>query len=552
MKRMIGQIIVGLAVLSAGIAGTAMAGKDGTRGGGKAVLEGYHFALPDLLDPKSCKWVHGSDLLDGTLDGLDIPAVPEAKATLAKIAALDWYFEVALEREIRSLDFCFTTYLRPYITEDDPRFSHMTPYYFSNQVQAGIRDEGFVFANLPVFKQMDSTTRVFFLIHETMHSFVDMDDHLHNTHVRYFDNALSRVDSGEIRSRSLLHAAMQGNNIQFPLTVDALDKDRDLITFILEDANQRRDTIIDSPDLGRLLAPTSYPSASLLAENDASRLLQVESDPMDVLLGDFCETVDRGVIEKVATDPATASLAYPDFCLAKLGDRASARDAAYLTELSANAQSIQEKASQDQADAKKASEAQSLLQVIYDQLSQKKVVMHSLRISISPSAALFSTRGMDSRTWVPVTSLFAANANTFDQLSAQARTISETIVLLAKAGQIDKAIALTSGNPEFYSAFGIVQSLQQLDALKPAVADEKPTARQALQDLFKGFWSQTADRIQAATDSETAQKFVQSFDTSKLGYTIDLENPDDTYQFAPANQNQTQTQSYSGSNYVQY
>ena len=482
---------------------------EGTRGGGKAVFDGTHFELPDLLDPTACDWVTGDDLLDGTLDGLDIQPVQQIKPTLSRIAALDWYFALDLERQIRSLRFCFTRFLKPFITEDDPRFRHMTPVYFSNQVQAGVRDGGFVFVERDIYngtgvykdKGMLAATRVSFIIHETMHSYVDMNDRLHNTHVKTMVAALHKVDTGDIRSRRLLHAAMQGNALQFPLNVDSLDSDRDFLTFLFEDEKARRERILDGDDLSPILNPPRYPAQSLMLAEDAAVLENAERDLVDTALGGFCETVDRPVITRITDDPAESSLDLATVCLSTLGSRVTESDYAFLMSRVNHTQRVDQ---------------------FFSDLAAKQAQSREGRILVSAATAWLSESGTDSRKNLPAIELRPVTSDSFTEISSYSRAFTEMLVLMAQHGQIDQAIAMTAGDQRFYAAFTLLPLLKQIDAINPYIPREKPLAKQGLINVFTAYWSETLRQVSGAGGAAAASRLAGSLDPSKLGYAVSV------------------------------
>ncbi|MFK8137222.1 MAG: hypothetical protein AB8E15_02575 [Bdellovibrionales bacterium] len=191
--------------------------------------------LYDLVSKYTCDWKTGEQVINEN---------PEYVRLLKKVSLLDWYFARDFLEETKSLMFCFTDSLLP-----------VFQYYRTNPDHRETRKGAFRLGNNVYWDKsngLSSTSKSLLIVHEVMHSYIDMDWLFELRYVRLTSmvKSFQRVATGEIDTRRKLHIQMIGNEILFPLEVDLLDRSRDQLEFLLAPVKIRAELILgaDRPE----------------------------------------------------------------------------------------------------------------------------------------------------------------------------------------------------------------------------------------------------------------------------------------------------------------
>lgn len=193
----------------------------GGRGGGNVIDVDSTPYLMDLVSRAVCDWKKGSEF---------VSELPELQNALKKLSRLDWYFAHDLEQEIGALSFCMTGEL--YTVNPYDRFSIVRRPVGEKVRQAAYRLDENAYIDSEIFNRMNAENRAMLIVHETMHSYLDMRTHERGLKLRSMVKVIDQVRKGEIVTRAKLHFAMEKNEILFPTSVEALDGKKDVLMFL--------------------------------------------------------------------------------------------------------------------------------------------------------------------------------------------------------------------------------------------------------------------------------------------------------------------------------
>jgi hypothetical protein len=193
----------------------------GGRGGGNVIDVDSTPYLMDLVSRAVCDWKKGSEF---------VAELPELRNALNKLARLDWYFAHDLEQEIGTLSFCMTGPLYSVNPYDRDSLVRRPMGELVKQVAYRLYENAYV--DTEIFEKMNAENRAMLIVHETMHSYLDMGTFERGLKLRSMVKAIDKVTKGEIVTRAKLHLAMEKNEIIFPTSVEALEGKRDVLMFL--------------------------------------------------------------------------------------------------------------------------------------------------------------------------------------------------------------------------------------------------------------------------------------------------------------------------------
>jgi hypothetical protein len=295
MKKNLAVIGVICAISGLSYMGQAHASGSGVRGGGQIVDVDTNPQLADLVTKAVCdEWVTGEDL---------VKAHPAFESEIiAPLQVLDWYFADAILNEARNLRFCMTGPLYT-IAPVDWGVPVLPPDQSQvRQIAYRINDEVYMDEALFDAPNMSERTRAYVLLHEAMHSFFPMDVVGRQLKLRTMVKDISKVESGEIKTRRAIHDEMTNNDVDFPLTVTLLDPSRAQIEFLLEPTDlqgqdlvglKEIDSILDLPNttIDELASWDSYyirstGTGQIVAQAYLSRMISNDISEFKALLTD--------------------------------------------------------------------------------------------------------------------------------------------------------------------------------------------------------------------------------------------------------------------------
>jgi hypothetical protein len=465
----------------------ALTSMEGTRGGGETVSENGAPVLRDVVDPATCQYFSGDDILSQN---------PMVAQILAKVSALDWYYAFDFQRQMRSLDYCLTSDLLRVNTADNPADQITDPNSVGPTEQAGIRSGNDVFLEKSIYTAMSPENRALLLIHETMHSYLPLDAVRRNFKLRSMVNSISDVYAGRIATRSALHVAMSQNSIEFPLSVDRLDPIKDFVLLVIADEPTERSILMSIANVDTLLS-TKSPDPSTLTDQDAATFATLATDRNGEIMDPICEAKDKPLVAKLAGEAKSF-----DPAMVCLADTAVRSDAAFVKFLV------------DHANLNRS------IQKAYQELASATISLQDYRIMISADVSGISATQKDSRTIRPMTELLPVSSSTENLLGSEFRGAIEGLALYAKVGNTAAAIAQTGKSPLFYQAFSVQPLLAQITALQGADPDEQALAKQVIPEVYSAFIQQLLNRVTAVAGADAAAQIQQSINFSQLGFTL--------------------------------
>jgi hypothetical protein len=481
--------------------GMAARASEGTRGGGQVVRVNDRWVLRDIIDPTTCRDAFGDDVF---------AQVPRMREVLDRVAMLDWYLAMDLEREMKALDYCFTNFLSPVRTEDYPWYRISTVSVGNGRMAAvrfgrGVYFEDRIFQEMKRFDELhpnEEPTLAFLMLHETLHSYLWLHDPMRNQHLRNMGRVLHDVYTGDIRTRANLHLPMRKNAVEFPREVTKLDPNRAYVEFAAGKPETRRNIILRVRDLQAFLEPKALESSWLLAQ-DFEAIAALGRDLYGSALREYCLNQDREVITSVSNRPEVKSF---DLALLCLADQPAENDREFKSYLLRTAGYERQFAA------------------LYRRLSAKQATIASRRISANEALTLISISGMPAgRETRPVGELMPVRADSWEQLPSDFQALPQTIATLIEDGQIERVVKLTTGDPAFYEAFGTKGLLATIAALPAPVAEDHAVAKDAVETLFATYWQQSLLRIRTRLGADAEAKiapWLATIDAGKLGYSV--------------------------------
>lgn len=238
--------LVVIGAMSSILATQAMA--SGTRGGGHVIDVDATPYLMDLVTKTKCEWVQGADLAT-SLTSMD--------QILSAVASLDWYFAAEIKQEVERLDYCMTGPLykvSPYDWEDATRRVRG-----EKSRQAGFRFYENAYIDTQIFSAMNAYNKAMLIIHEAMHTYLDMNTYSRSLKLRSIIKTIDLVATGKITTTSELHFNMRKNDIIFPRTSHKLEAFKDVILFFKGDTESRIAAILESQNPEKLVDTTELP-----------------------------------------------------------------------------------------------------------------------------------------------------------------------------------------------------------------------------------------------------------------------------------------------------
>jgi hypothetical protein len=273
-----------------------------TTGGGLGAYTSAGLKLYDLVDPTTCSWQSGADLLDSNL---------EVQGYLAKIKKLNWYLEMKLRSEIQTLDFCWTKgQLKEPVTGAPPA---LMVYQTIAHVPVGIRlfNTKSVYVQSDRYQEMGPNDRALFIIHEALHSFIPL-----NATDRYhcLENmvvSISKIQGDPARESRSFNTTIKRSQLTIPSDVNFIS-DQNFLQYAFANYEDRKTMILNSEIMqNELLRKRDYEYMASLPLEDQDYLKQVKTNTVQELLSEFCKADDAAVIQKLdtqATDNFTMSL----------------------------------------------------------------------------------------------------------------------------------------------------------------------------------------------------------------------------------------------------
>ncbi len=282
--------------LGLGLISNSFADSNGTRGGGEGAYTKAGFHLRDLVDPSACTWQSGEDILN---------TMPALQAKLEKIRAVNWYLEMVLRREIRSIDYCWThaELKRP----DTDTYSQILYYEKIKTVPIAIR----LFETKAVYAQADRFLtlgeengpgeQALLVIHEAMHSLIPL--HVSDRYSKIFSiiQAINNL-AGDPAEATSFAVSVRRNELTVPSSTEYL-ADQKFFAYLYGSYQDRKTAILNKTiTLSDLLRPREFAYRNQLPLVDQDILQSIGMTPADTLLSQFCITNDQEVITKLSAE----------------------------------------------------------------------------------------------------------------------------------------------------------------------------------------------------------------------------------------------------------
>lgn len=448
----------------------------GTRGGGETVDFNGRPELRDLVEQSVCEWRGGDDV---------VAATPHVRTVLRNISRLNWYFALALESEIRNLNYCITGALVRVRTEDE---DGLTAVVTEGTRQVAIRLMDEVYIDDTIFQRMSARSQAYLIVHEAMHSFLSWGEEQRNQKLRSIVRAVEGIEAGRISTRSSLALQMERNGVDFPADVSELDAYQRQVTFMLGDFATRTQALVASNNPVRFFATMSSLNSNLLWTPHRELLKQasLESFVEEVIFNDSTEVLEL--------------LARPSNIRTTVLTQAT---------LSANSELnphvvawLEREAPVDQ-----------LVDLILADLKERAVVDNGSQLVVR-GQELLSLGGTENTS---VTSLVAINNAAWAQVSPELRTYAQLIAKLLREEDQSSVERITVNHPAFYAAFGVTEIKAAIDRTR-FTAQEKDLAKRNVTVMAVAFWNLVQDVALRDVPRVRWQEVKNQINFNQLGY----------------------------------
>lgn len=454
------RILTMLGVSAALVGNQAIAQGHGSGGGGQAVRTAQGYELRDLI-ARTCLNQDGAALLD---------SMPELKERIDAIKKVHWYFGFALEREFRSMNFCFTDadfnpLMLPRVDGPESLLVVTAP---GSTVFVAVRlfESREAYVKNQIYSRLSARSKAMTLLHETLHSFIPLHVADRNIRLRDFVNLLAQLDPNQAASASLLDSSMRFNRIQFP-SRSAIKQDAPYLEFVFGSDQQQRTAWLDgSMTLQKLLSPPRVRLWNELLDQDRTYLGSIEGKEAELFLTRYCEADDQEVITRLRTQ-SNDRFDIDLFCFSVLSSQGKFNRLPSETTLSA----IRRK-----------------LDLIYAGILGAEVKVHRERVLISGGI-----RALSQANGNLANATTALSLRPIRSLAPQAELSGETRiwinVLISLAHQLDanQWASLIGRDGVLKRALDESQLTQKLQTLNVPMNDEKQELLKLIPVLFESF-----------------------------------------------------------------
>jgi hypothetical protein len=438
----------------------AFAQGHGSGGGGQVVQTASGYELRDLI-AKTCINQDGVSMID---------SMPELRGRLDAIKKVHWYFGFALERELQSMNFCFTDadfnpLMLPRV--DGPKSLLLVTAPGSTQfVAVRIFESKEAYIKNQLYNRLSARSKAMTLIHETLHSFIPLNVADRNIRLRDFVNVLSSLDPSQASSAAELDSAMRFSRIQFPSrsSVQAQSK---YLEFVFGTASKQRSALLSGAmTVQQLLNPPRINFAGDLLEQDRAFLTSISGREPEVFLAPYCEADDQAVIAKLRaqnTDQFDVDL----FCFATQAGQGQLKEAPSATTIGA---------------------AKKKLGLFYTGILNSEFRVHRDRILVSGGVRVLSQANGNPANSTTALSLRPIQSFAHDaELSGETRIWMNLLVSLARYLGPNDWAAIVGKEGLAKQALNSAQLTQKVEALTGAFEDEKRALIKTIPDLVQSF-----------------------------------------------------------------
>lgn len=455
------------------------AGGDGTRGGGETVQVRGIPELRDLVEKSVCEWVKGETVIE---TASYLPRI------LQNIARFDWYLARAIEEEIYRLDYCLTGPLVRVRTEDA---ESLTAVVTEGTSQVAIRLADAVYIDTFISSQMSARSFGYLLVHEALHSFLNMNESERNHKLRSMVKSIEGIENGRITNRQAFQLQLRRNSINFPAATVALDEARPSLEFAIS-GYDRRVELLRTIRLEDILSTLANLETATLWRPHIEHVqgVSLTSVVQEILFHDDAATLDLITRNSPSLARNITGLAYVHI------------------DATQNPQVEQWLASQV-----------SMVELAEDTLAllaKRQVRLEEGRILVS-NQHLLANAGQAT---TPVSSLAALVSSSTANASAEAQIYFSLLGKSLESGDLAAARALSVGNPLFYQAFGIKQVLADITALGGASAQDRELALRNVRIMAIASWAYAENAVFSPVARGAWRKLKTELDATQLGYNL--------------------------------
>jgi hypothetical protein len=448
----------------------------GTRGGGETVDLNGRPELRDLVEQSVCDWRGGDDVVATT---------PHVRTIQRNVSRLNWYFALALEAEIRNLNYCITGALVRVRTEDE---DGLTAVVTEGTRQVAIRLMDEVYIDDTIFQRMSERSRGYLILHEAMHSFLSWQEPQRNQKLRSIVRAVEGIEAGRISTRHSLALQMERNGVDFPADVSDLDAYQRQVTFLLGDFATRTQVLLASNGPVRFfealkaLNPNRLwaPHRGLLAQTN------LESFVEEVIFHDSTE-----VLEFLARPSSIRTTVLAQATL-KANAEVNPRVQTWL---------------------EREAPVEHLVDLILTGLKERAVLNNGTQLIVRGQELLSLNGTADTS----VTSLIAINNASWAQVSPEMRSYAQLIAKLLRDDDLASVERITVNHPSFYQAFGVNEIKSAIDRSR-FTAQEKDLAKRNVTVMAVAFWNLVQDVALRDVPRARWQQVKSQINFNQLGY----------------------------------
>ncbi len=415
---------------------------------------------------------------------------PQVKVILQKIANVDWYFANVMEREIKKLDWCITGKLIKVNTED--RDSISTPVT-QNAEQVAIRmlESTEVYLDDSLFSTLSDNSKAFLILHETLHSLLNIDETLRNKKLRSTVKTLNRITTGEIKTRKDFYFQIQKNGIKYPALTGAVDPIKNYILFVFGDDSTRAEVLAKAGNINSLVpSENEFKQALLgLTEEDAKTVQKVTA---------------MNLIDELCSGNTNSNL---NQLLPKMNE------SALMVCMNSSRGNIDV-----QTKIASLPKFQNWIQSLLKDLSEKSISKEHLSLKIQSVAATMSANDTNEDK-IMLTSLEGINQYNWNKLNPSGRAFYEYVKTLLRNNDRLKLDQMLQ-NPLFYKAFSFEMIKTQLSTIVTDIPREKRLAETIIKEYSQNFWETFLVNLGNEIGIENANTFKSKLDQTKLGIKI--------------------------------
>ena len=481
--------LIAIGMITLGASNAAFAQSNDTKGGGLGVYTSEGFKLYDLVDPSTCTWQTGSDLL---------ASQEEVQGYLAKIKKLNWYLEMKLRAEIKNIDFCWTKgQLKEPITGRPPE---LMIFQRINHVPIGIRliNTKTVYVQADRYQELGANDRALFIIHEALHTFIPLNapDRYHS--LESMVASIGRIQGDLVHESTSFNTTIKRSHLTIPSEVSFIS-DQNFFQYTFANHEDRKAMIMSGEiQQKELLGYHEFEYIKELSDEDQDFLNEVKSDPKTELLEDFCKFNEQEVIAKL-DEQKTNSFQMSVYCLGAPG---------YINKIVNNT-------------AQNMPALTKYLGDFYQNLNSVTVSIKNDRVIVSKNADILSGNpAINPRYRYALEVKPAFQSAKLNDAHPQLIQFARTLVASATSQPVDQWIKTVNQDDAFITAFNFNPIQTALGALHSPISDESAASALNLKGVYTSALKGMIQMLRNESLDDHADRLIKLINEKNIGIKI--------------------------------